>query len=468
MVLQGLAPERVFYWFEKICSIPHGSGNTKAISDFCVAFARDNGLAVKQDKHNNVVISKPASQGKESHPTVILQGHLDMVCEKDEGVDFDFVTQGIRLLRDGDIVTADGTTLGGDNGIAVAISMAILEDKTLCHGPLQALFTVDEEIGLLGAAALDGSLLNGSTLINVDSEVEGILTVGCAGGVSVELALEMIPTALSAPCYQIEIGGLDGGHSGVEIDKGRHNAIKLMGELLCQLEEPCLISIDGGKKDNVIPSFVRACVSTASDLFALAKRMENEYRDDNNSGLEITVTPLEETLGYDSFSSKAALTLLSQLPCGVQKWSEDIEGLVQTSMNVGVIGIKDDILHITLSIRSSVDAEKQALVEKVIAIGNLHGAAAKVSGDYPGWAYRKDSPLRDTMIAVFERLYGKAPTVEMIHAGLECGVLGEKIENIDAVSIGPQMWDIHSTRERLSISSVERTYRYICEILKEL
>ncbi|MBQ6948003.1 MAG: aminoacyl-histidine dipeptidase [Clostridia bacterium] len=469
MILHGLQPERVFYYFEQICAIPHGSGNTKAISDWCMAQAARLGLAAEQDALNNVIIRKKGSAGKEDRPTVILQGHLDMVCQKAEGVDLDFATDGLRLQRDGEYLTADGTTLGADDGIAVAMIFAILEDETSEHPPLEALFTVEEETGMDGAAGLDGSRLQGRRLINIDSEEEGVLTVGCAGGLRADISLEMIPTALAAPCYQVEIGGLLGGHSGMMIHTGRHNAGKLMAELLSRLSDGMLVSLYAGEKDNVICNACTAVVSTREDIAALAAAFVKEKYLPQDPGLFAQVTPLDgEVVGYDSISTAAALQMLRELPNGVQTMSKDVAGLVQTSLNLGTLRLEEDCLKVSFSLRSSVGAEKQALFERLLAIAHKHGARVGAHGDYPAWEYRKDSPLRDKMAEIFTRLYGKAPQVLVIHAGLECGLLGEKLPDIDAVSIGPDILDIHSPAERLHIPSTARTYEFLREILKEL
>lgn len=469
MILENLQPQRVFYYFEQLCAIPHGSGNTKAISDWCMAFAAAKGLEAEQDGLNNVIIRKPASVGRELCPPVILQGHLDMVCEKEEGVAFDFTKDGLRLQVEGDLISAEGTTLGGDDGIAVAMALAILEDDTLIHPPLEVLFTVDEETGMYGADALDGSRLQGRTLINIDSEEEGVLTAGCAGGLRADISLEMIPAALCAPCYRIEIDGLAGGHSGVMIHTGRHNANKLMGQLLSRLEDCMLVSLSGGEKDNVICNSAVAVVSTPADVAAVAAAFEAEMRIPADPDGRVTVTPVADAVvGCDSISTAAALTMLCELPNGVQQMSQDVPGLVQTSLNLGVARLEEDILRLSFSLRSSLAAEKEALLQRLIAIAGKHGATVTTRGDYPAWEFRKDSPLRDKMTEVYTRLYGKSPKVEIIHAGLECGLLGQKLPGMDAVSIGPDLWDIHSPRERLSIASTARTYTYLCEFLKEL
>lgn len=469
MLLSNLHPARVFYYFEKICGIPHGSSDTKRLSDYCVKVAKDLGLAYRQDDLNNIVIYKKGSNGRENEPPVILQGHLDMVCEKEADCDIDFTKDGLRLEVQGDLLSAKGTTLGGDDGIAIAMALAILEDDTLSHPPIEALFTVDEETGMYGAAALQSEWLQGKRLLNIDSEEEGVLTVGCAGGARADISLPMIPTALTSPCYRVVIDGLDGGHSGVEIHKGRHNADKLMGEFLARAGALCLITMAGGQKDNVIPPRCEATVSTECDLFAKACEFEREFRNEANPNLRVTVTDIpQEMVGYDSFSSLVALTLLCALPCGVQKWSKDVEGLVQTSLNLGIMELKEDMLYLSFSLRSSVEKEKQELLQTLAAISDKHGARFYTGGQYPAWEFAKNSPLRETMVNVYKRLFGTCPKVEIIHAGLECGLLSEKIKGMDAVSIGPQMWDIHSPKERMSIASVERTYQYIIEILKEI
>ena len=470
MVLQGLQPARVFYWFETLCGIPHGSGNTKEISDFCVEFAIEHGLRCSQDVWNNVVIRKPASVGYEEHPPVILQGHLDMVCEKDEGVAIDFTKDGLALRVEGDWISADGTTLGGDDGIAVAMALAILEDDTLAHPPLEVLFTTDEETGMYGAAGLDPTDIKGRTLINVDSEQEGTLTVGCAGGARVDVGLPLRRGAAEGPCVQIVIDGLQGGHSGVEIHKGRQNANKLMGELLRQLPEGWqLVSLSGGQKDNAIPRLARAQVLCHGDVAAVAAAFAAAKRVDTDPGLQVTVTPAGRAAqALSAADSRRAAALLCALPDGVQAYSRDIEGLVETSLNLGILRLDADGLHASFAVRSGINREKDALLHRLQAVAAAHGAIAEPGGAYPAWEYRADSPLRDVMVDTYRQLTGTAPTVEIIHAGLECGLLSDKLPGLDAVSCGPDMQDIHTSRERLSISSTARTYQYLCRVLERL
>lgn len=469
-MLEKTAPERVFHYFEAISAIPRGSGNTKAVSDYCVNFAKQHGLEYVQDALNNVIIKKKASKGFENHETVILQGHLDMVCEKEADVDFDFLKDGLNLRLDGDLLSAEGTTLGADDGIAVAMILAVLEDDTLVHPPLEAVFTIDEETGMDGAEGLDVSLLKGSTLINLDSGEEGVLTVGCAGGAKVDLFLPLTREKNSLACKKITVSGLLGGHSGIDINKGRLNADKLLVSLLSSLEhEFKLVSICGGFKDNVIPNACECVIAAEFDPTAAAEAFLKKNLPETDSGLKITVEPAEGAEEcFDLSSTKRLLEFLGALPCGVASMSAEMEGLVQSSSNVGVLKTEENGVSCVMSVRSSVAAEKQQLLDKIEGEANRFGAQIKTHGHYPAWEYRKASRLRETMVSVFKKLYGKEPTVETVHAGLECGLFSEKFKNFDAVSAGPDMWDIHTVNERLSVSSTERTYKYLCNCLKEL
>ena len=462
-VLEGLRPEAALGYFEELCAIPHGSRNTKAISDYCVRFAKKHGLRYVQDASNNVVIYKCASAGYENHPTVILQGHLDMVCEKEADSEIDFAKDGLRLKHDGTFIFADGTTLGGDDGIAVAYALAVLAADDLKHPPLEAVFTVDEEIGMLGADAMDMSVLQGRILLNIDSEDEGILTVSCAGGATAEIVLPITRTLASGSAWRVTISGLAGGHSGVDINKDRANADKLMAALLSELPECRLISINGGSKDNAIPRSCDALVmSDAADFaqrcLAIKLKAPEDY----------TVTCEAAEGGAVMEQSQAALQLLNALPNGVQAMSADIAGLVQTSLNLGILETTQDALRMTFSVRSSVNREKEALTDTLRTLAENAGACYTQSGDYPAWEYQKASRLRETMVAVYEELYGQKPVVEAIHAGLECGIFSDRLQGLDAVSFGPQMHDIHTTRERLDIASVARTWDYLVAILERL
>ena len=460
--LSHLHPQRVFHYFEQICGIPHGSGDTARISDYCVAFAKAHGLWYHQDTLGNVIIKKAATVGYEDHPAVILQGHIDMVCEKAPDCTIDFATDGLSVDTDGDLVFAHGTTLGGDNGIAVAMAFAILESTDIPHPPLEVLLTVDEETGMYGAEGFDPALLQGKLLINIDSEEEGVLTVSCAGGARAELTLPLTYEPAFGTAYCVTVGGLQGGHSGIEIDKGRLNANIVLAQFLQTLD--CRIAtINGGLKDNAIPVAATAIIACHTDPADAAAAFAAAHRVAGDPNLTLTVTAATAATAMDAATTAAVLTLLTTVPNGIQSMSTDIEGLVQTSLNLGILATEGDTLRVSFAVRSSVGAEKAALLEKLAIF-----APCTTYGHYPAWEYRKKSRLRDVMCAVWEKKYGAKPTVAAIHAGLECGLFCEKIDGLDAVSIGPNMWDVHTCRERLSVASTAKVYAYLCDVLKEL
>lgn len=475
--LAGLQPEKVFAYFEKLCSIPHGSGNTKLISDYLVSFAREHGLKYIQDDLNNVIIFAPASPGYEDKPPVILQGHMDMVCEKDDDCKLDMAVDGLDVTHDGAYVFAKGTTLGGDDGIALAYALAILDDESIAHPALEVVITVDEETGMEGATGIDLSMLQGRTLINIDSEDEGIFTVSCAGGARGTIRLPLSRRAVYGPCVKLVVDGLQGGHSGVEIHQNRANANKIMGHLLARIQElmpVCITGLSGGSKDNAIP---RSCQATLVAMGSHIERindvcaqLQSEVRRNFQEPEAVIYGDDVDALGGNALSTEdsAKVTkLLCEVPNGVQAWSKDIEGLVQTSLNLGIAHMAED-LRLTFSVRSSVNQEKRDLLARLIAIAQEFGANYSEMGDYPAWEYRKDSALRDTMVSVYKDMFHQEPQVVAIHAGLECGILSDKLPGLDCVSIGPQMHDIHTSRERLSIASTERTWRFLLEVLKTL
>lgn len=479
-VLEGLKPERVFYYFEEICKIPHGSFHTKQISDYLVEFAKEHHLEHRQDESNNVIIKKPASPGYENAPVVILQGHCDMVCEKVPGLDHDFTRDGLKLRIDGDLLSAEGTTLGGDDGIAVAYALAILENGALKHPALEVVITTDEEVGLLGAAALDTSDLKGTYMINMDSEEEGKLWISCAGGLSVTCELPMEWLDAQGTKYEVILDGLTGGHSGAEIDKIRANAIKLMGRFLFELSQKTdfyLTELEGGQKDNAIPRSVRAVFLAESDakaeIEAAASSFQNDLRTEySGTDGSISVKVLEKGEVSERVLSPSAqqkvLFLLVQIPYGVQKMSGEIEGLVETSMNPGILSLEGNVCKVVASIRSSVGSAKEALAAKVQYLTEFLGGSCTPEGDYPAWEYKKDSVLREIMADTYEEVFGEKPEVKAIHAGLECGLFYEKIPNLDCVSFGPEMSDIHTTEETLSISSTERMWKYLLKVLENI
>ena len=477
-VLQGLKPESVWKYFEELCSIPHGSHNEKAVSDYCVAFAKARGLKVYQDDAWNVVIIKEASAGYEDAEPLILQGHLDMVCEKKPDCDFDFKKDGLRLRADGDYVYAEGTTLGGDDGIAVAYGLAILDDDRIVHPRLEVVFTTCEEVGMEGAAALDVSMLKGHTVLNLDSEEEGTLLVGCAGGCSAAIRLPVRRTKGRGVHVCLTVEGLQGGHSGVEIDKGRGNANMLLARGLAGLREVSdflLISVAGGQKDNAIPRESRAKLLIPSDKTAAAEEfcraydavLKKEYAAaDPGVTVRLEVQEEQESEVLDEASSRKTAALLLSLPNGVQAVSRDMEGLVETSLNLGILETGKDEILLRYSVRSSVETAKSWLTEKMGLIAEFCGGTTELQGNYPAWEYRRDSGLREDMVRIYKQMFGAEPEVKTIHAGLECGILASKIPDMDCVSMGPDMLNIHTTEEKACISSVERMWNYILEILK--
>ncbi|MCI6790158.1 MAG: aminoacyl-histidine dipeptidase [Lachnobacterium sp.] len=479
MLSEELYPQRVFYYFEQIAAIPHGSRNTKAISDFLVNFAKEHNLVWYQDENNNVVIVKEASAGYEAAEPIIIQGHMDMVCEKEKGVDIDFEKDGLKLYIDGDFLKAEGTTLGGDDGIAVAYALALLDSQEIAHPKLEVVITVDEEIGMLGADAIDLSMLTGHTMLNIDSDVEGSFLTGCAGGMAVNVTLPIKRVMQSGEKVALTITGLEGGHSGSEIDKEHGNANILMGRLLRALFEETpfgIISLAGGLKDNAIP---RECVTellvpqeNVNLVKEIADKLDIELKKefmtaDPSVCIEFEDLGKKEESILDFGSVSRVIFYLRSVPNGVQHMSQVMHGMVETSLNLGIMELKEDALHTVTSIRSSVGTRKADLLDRVTAIVELLGGEAEVEGDYPAWEYKQDSSLRPQIAKVYKQLYGKDPVFETIHAGLECGLLSEKIKNLDCVSFGPDNFDIHTPKERLSISSTGRVWDFIVEFLRQ-
>lgn len=475
--LQGLEPESVFRYFEEICAIPHGSRNTKAISDYLVSFAKAHGLRYRQDESNNVVIFAPGTCGLEDHESVILQGHMDMVCEKDAGCPLDMAVDGLDVTHDGCCIFAKGTTLGGDDGIAVAYALAILDDNTIAHPPLEVIITVDEEIGMLGAAAMDLADVKGRTMLNLDSEDEGIFTVSCAGGATCTVSLNAERKAVYGPCVRLSVEGLRGGHSGAEIHKNRANANKVMGDFLGRIQKLmplCLTSFSGGSKDNAIP---RACQATVvamgiglERINDIAAQLQQEVRETYDEPEALVQAFDVDALGGNALTTAATadvISLLCAAPNGVQAYCPDMPELVQTSLNLGIAKLGDRFTA-TFSVRSSVNAEKEGLITKLKELADFYNGTYSQSGTYPAWEFKKDSRLRDVMVPIYTRMFGKEPKVLAIHAGLECGLLGDKLPGLDCVSIGPQMHDIHTSREKLEIASTKRTWDFLLEVLKAL
>lgn len=479
-VLENCEPKRVFHYFEEITKIPHGSGNTKEISDYLVNFAKEHGLSYVQDEMNNVVIYKPAYKGYEDAPVVILQGHMDMVCEKRPDVEHDFTKDPLNLsVKDG-YISANGTTLGGDDGIAVAYALALLESDDIPHPALEVLITVDEEIGLLGAVGLDCSVLKGRRLINLDSEAEGSIWISCAGGLTGISHIPVQRVETEGEKLQVKVCGLMGGHSGAEIDKNRANANILMGRFLYGLKKQAdyeILSLEGGKKDNAITRETVAELLVAKEMTeavkAYAKEQQAKLREeyagsDEGIAIEILEKGTEKGAVLHPTSREKVLFYLMNVPFGIAKMSGSIEGLVETSSNIGILKLFEGELSASSSVRSSVEAARDALSDKIEYLTEFLGGEYEVQGAYPAWEYRKESPLRDKMVEVYEQVYGEKPNVVAIHAGLECGLFYKKMEGLDCVSLGPNMKDIHTSEEVLDIASTERVWKYLLKVLENL
>ncbi len=502
-------PKEVFGFFKEIAAIPHGSKNTAAISDYLVDFAVKRGLNYRQDELGNVIIFKA---GKGDAP-VILQGHMDMVCEKEPDCNKDMSREGLDLYIDGEELKARGTTLGGDDGIAVAMALAILDRDDNDLPPIEAIFTVDEEIGMLGAAAIDVSDIKGRRMINIDSEEEGVFTVSCAGGVVAKASMAVGRDTVGQPpeannTYSIKVSGLIGGHSGIEIHKNRANAIVLLGRILQRLRDDIgirIISLRGGSKDNAIPVEAEAVIVT-DDQAGLIDGVIDRIREDIREEYRTTDPDIDilcQPIGSAAFSDREGIAelqpmtedstdkliyMLTCLPNGIQRMSPDVEGLVQTSLNMGILkNIREnapvadkgdsgrdcevsarDSIELTFCVRSSVASEKDMLKRRLKDMMHAIGGGIEFEGDYPGWQYRVDSPLRDTMKEVYISQHKEEPVIEAVHAGVECGFFADKLPGLDCVSIGPKLSEIHTFRESMNIPSVERTYRLVLETLRRL
>ena len=476
-----LKPEKVFYYFEEISRIPRGSGNTKAVGDYCVEFAKKRNLWVRQDQWNNVVIKKEASAGRECEPGIIIQGHLDMVAEKLPDSLHDFEKDPVELMVEGEFLTAKDTTLGADDGIAVAMGLALLDDDKLSHPGLEVIFTTDEETGMDGAMNIDLSDITGKYLLNLDSETEGVITAGCAGGAKVKTRIPVTRTWCRGLSCSIVIDGLKGGHSGAEIDKERANADILMARLLRYLakeESLYLCDISGGGKDNAIP---RECTSRIvcpdsepekpdkinRKILEFEQLIRKEYA---SSDKDISVRFLQGEQGnfevLEEQSLKKILFYLNNVPNGVIFMNQDIKGLVETSLNLGILELKPDGLESCTSVRSSVHSRKELLIDRLTDMAENAGGQVSVSGEYPEWGYQAESRLRKAMKEIYYEMYQEELVTDVIHAGLECGYLLQKKPDLDIISFGPQMYDIHTTEERLSIPSVGKIYDFVKRIIE--
>lgn len=476
--LEHLEPGSVFHFFEEIASIPHGSYHTKKISDYLADFAKSRGLEHYQDNADNVVIIKEASEGYGDLEPVILQGHMDMVCEKESGCDIDFTKDGLDLYVEGDFLKARGTTLGGDDGIALAYALAILDSGELKHPRIEAVFTTNEEVGLLGAKDIDLSMLKGHILLNIDSDVEGHFLTSCAGGLSAHSHIPVEYQTLEGAGISIKLSGLSGGHSGSEIHKEHCNAAIAMGRVLKEMEEYCPLGIcelSGGLKDNAIPREGKALIVVPGEakeevLSLLQKTEEILQREYDVSEPKLSLFgEVLETKAYSVLkpsSMQKVLFYLRNVPDGVMHKSMHMEDLVETSLNLGIMELKEGEFYTCTSVRSSVGTRKEDLAKKLCYLVEFLGGEFEIEGDYPAWEYRSQSKLREKISQVYREMYGKEPVFEAIHAGLECGILSDKIKDLDAVSFGPDNFDIHTPKERLSISSTKRVWEFLTGFLE--
>ena len=479
-ILENLEPQDVFYYFEEICKIPHGSGNTGQISDYLKAFADEHGLYCRQDELNNIIMVKEASKGYEDHEPVLLQGHMDMVAVKDADCTIDMTKDGLQLEILGDRLTAKGTSLGGDDGIAVAFGLALLAGEEYRHPRIELILTVDEEVGMEGATGLTVDDLTAKRMINLDQEEEKIFITGCAGGARIDIRKKTETEQVKGVLCKLKISGLQGGHSGQEINKERGNAICLMGRLLAALQEKTPIylkEVNGGTADNAIPNEVCAEIVVTEWTEDVAAFMEEQFCGikaefaGKEDGLKCELQVGAEDALIEVCNRKDSeqwIHLLNVIPHGVIANSVKMKGLVETSLNPGILNVSAVEGMVSTSVRSSNTAAKEALINQLKSLAALCNATVGIRGDYPGWDYDPDSPLREKMVTIYEEMYGVKPQIEAIHAGLECGIFQSKIPGLDCVSIGPDMQDIHTTRETLSIPSVQRVWKFLLKVLESL
>lgn len=480
-VLQNLEPKLVFDFFEKISDIPRGSGNEKAISDYLLNFGKELGLETIQDQALNIIIKKPASKGYENAPTVIIQGHMDMVCEKNNGTDHDFEKDPLKLRIVDDYIYATDTTLGADNGIAVAYGMALLADNNIPHPALEILITTDEETGMSGAMAICKDNLDGKLLINLDNEEEGELLVSCAGGVRTNSAVKIEwQDKTNKNDIAINISGLKGGHSGMDIIKERGNSNKILGRILKALSEEVefnIVKINGGSKNNAIPREAEAIISVddsnvnkvtaiVNDLTAV---FTNELKSqDPELKISVNKSTVNETKEFNKATTEKVINLLYLYPNGVNTRSTEIDGLVESSTNLGVLSTGEDYVEFDSAVRSSVPSLKKEIELRIKTITEILGAEFSSKSDYPGWEYDPNSKMREICQKVYKDMTGKEAKIVAIHAGVECGLFNEKLGNLDMISFGPNLYDVHTPQEHMSITSVKNTWDYLLKILAEI
>jgi dipeptidase D len=479
--IENLEPKLVWKHFDEIRKIPRCSKHEEKIRDYIVNFAKQQGLQTKVDSVGNVVILKPATAGMQKKPTVILQGHMDMVCEKNSDVKFDFSKDPIQLKINGDLLTANGTTLGADNGIGLAISLAILEDKKVRHGPIESLYTIDEETGLTGAFAMKSDMLTGKIMLNLDSEDFGVITVGCAGGgdSTIELPIKTQLVQGNMENILVKIFGLRGGHSGVDIHEQRGNAIKILTRLLWKTSQKfdfSLFDIKGGDKHNAIPreAYAKLCIEkkNKSEFIATLKAEEKDILDeikpiDPNLKVDVQSSEPSKTV-FNKLSQTTLLNLLHGLPHGVHQMNYDIKTLVNTSTNLATISVKENTIVIGMSSRSPMKSALQDIRNRIKAIASLAGAKVSEGAPYPGWKPDLQSKILALSKKTYKDMFKTEPKIEAIHAGLECGIIGEKFPGMDMISIGPTLKNPHSPEEQLHISTVDKFYKYLLKILESV
>lgn len=480
--LEKLTEQNVFKYFSEISKIPRGSGNEKAISDYLLNFGKSLGLESIQDDANNIIIKKPATKGYENAPTVIIQGHMDMVCEKNKDKVHDFTKDPIELVVKDDYIYANGTTLGADDGIAVAYAMAILDSNNIAHPALEVLITTDEEAGMSGAMALSPEHISGKIVLNLDNEEEGKLLVSCAGGIRTKslIKIQLEDKKEGTKGFSIEVKGLKGGHSGMEIHLGKGNSNKIIGRILKNISNELsfnLVSIEGGSKNNAIPREASAVISINENdedklleiVSNLTKDLKNEFATkDPGLLINISETTLKNNKVLSNEITQNVVNLLYMYPNGVNTESADIKGLIESSTNLGVVSMNDNEVEFDSAVRSSVFSLREDIVEKIKCITELLGGEFSSNAGYPEWPYKADSKIREICKDVFKRMYNKEPEIVAIHAGVECGLFKEKLGDLDMISFGPDLYDVHTPNEHMSISSVERCYEYLLEVLKEI
>lgn len=478
--LKGLKPERVFYYFEELTKIPRGSYDEEKVSNYIKSIGERLGLETIQDDLLNVIIRKPASPGYENAEGVIIQGHMDMVCEKESDSSHDFQKDPIPLIVDGDYIGADKTTLGADNGIAIAMGLAILEDDTLQHPAIELLATSSEETEMDGALGLSEDILKGTRLLNLDSEEEGVVIAGSAGGELIKIEIQSAHEELQNYIgFDIEIKGLMGGHSGMEINKPRGNANKILGNLLkdvAEMMEIRLISITGGTKDNAIPRNATAKIALAEKDRAQFENIMEEIKrriiDENREkepGIHISVVSCKAVAqGFSKSALTSVIELLGNLPTGVFTMLEGYKNTVESSSNLAIVKTTDEKITVQISLRSSIESRLKEIEDLIIKEAEKVNAVCTIGASYPEWEYRPESNLRKAALAVYEDVFGAKMEVAVIHAGLECGAIAKKYPNMDLISFGPNIYDVHTPKEKISISSTERIYEYTVALLKSL